>query len=247
LSKVRPNPGPRGSEIWRLVEAQHRVSTMKLVDDAEEQRVLEELLDASKPPVPHECQHLHWLLFTPFRYEARSDSRFRRFGMTPPVFYAAEMVETTVAEIAFWRLLFFIESPGLRWPSNPLELTGFAVRYSAPLCLDLTRPPYDAREDRWLHPTDYGACHELADEARRLGAQAIRSLSARDPNGGVNVSLLTCAAFVDTQPTRYQTWRMKLSTAGVYARCEEPRTEIVLDRYAFGCDPRIASFDWENR
>ena len=106
------NPGPRAGTIWRMVEAQHRVSTMKLIDDADEQHTLEELLDASKPPVPAECASLHYLLFTPFRYEARADSRFRRAGATPPVFYAAEQVDTAVAEITFWRLLFFPRKPG---------------------------------------------------------------------------------------------------------------------------------------
>lgn len=220
---------------------------MKLVDDPEEQRRLEELLDGSKPPVPPECRHLHWLLFTPFRYEARSDSRFRRAGRTPPVFYAAEAVETAAAEIAFWRLLFFGESPATPWPANPLELTAFAVRYRTALRLDLARPPYDNRLETWTHPTEYAACHEAADEARRLGAQAIRSVSARDPEGGPTVCLIDCAAFADSAPTRQQSWRMKLSEAGVYARCEAPDTQLVFGRDAFARDPRIAAFDWERK
>lgn len=245
MSDAPANPGPRRGEAWRLVEAQHRVSTMKLVDDEEEQRTLEELLDASKPPVPEACRHLHYLLFTPFRYEARSDSRFRRAGPTPPVFYAAEAVETATAEVAFWRLLFFVESPGTPWPANPLEFTAFAVGYAANLCLDLTRPPYDDRREAWIHPTDYAACHAAADEARALEADAIRSISARDPAGGRNVSLLSCAAFVDRAPTRLQSWRLKLSAAGVYARSEEPRIALHFDRDAFARDPRIAAFRWD--
>jgi hypothetical protein len=35
---------------WRIVEAQHLLATRKLVDTAEEQMVLEEMLEASKPP-----------------------------------------------------------------------------------------------------------------------------------------------------------------------------------------------------
>ena len=244
MSDAPANPGPRRGEIWRLVEAQHRVSTMKLVDDPEEQRTLEELLDASKPPVPPECAHLHWLLFTPFRYEARADSRFRRAGPTAGVFYAAEAVETAVAEIAFWRLLFFIDSPATPWPANPLEFTAFAVRYGTARCLDLTRPPYDVRREDWRHPTDYGACHALADEARRHGAQAIRHRRHAIPPRGANLSLLTCAAFLDREPTRQQSWRLKLSAAGVYGRCETPATELVFARDAFARDPRIAAFDW---
>lgn len=256
MAKDRANPAPAQGEIWRLVEAQHRISTMKLVEDAEEQRTLEELLDASKPPVPVECRHLHWLLFTPFRYSARSDSRFRRAGPTPAVFYAAEAVETAVAEIAFLRLLFFAESPGTPWPANPLELSAFAARYRTARCLDLALPPYAARKADWTHPTDYGPCHSLADEARAEGSEAIRSLSARDPrNWGeapgpgdrANISLLTCAAFAAPEPTQQETWHMKLSPAGVYARGEAPVRELTFGRAAFARDPRIAAFDWQRR
>jgi hypothetical protein len=228
-----------------MVEAQHRVSTMKLVDDFDEQRTLEELLDASKPPVPAECQHLDYLLFTPFRYAARGDSRFRRAGRTPGVFYAAERIETSVAEVTFWRLLFFIESPGLAWPANPLEFTGFAVRYDAVLCVDLIHPPYDSAPERWTHPTDYTYCHALADEARGLGATAIRSRSARDPDGGDNISLLTCSAFCEARPRRRTSWHLKLSEAGVYARCEAPAKTLTFGHEAFARDPRVAAFRWQ--
>ena len=53
---------------WRVVEAQHKVSTLKLVDTLAEQALLEGLIELSKPPVPPECRHLHYLLTTPFRY-----------------------------------------------------------------------------------------------------------------------------------------------------------------------------------
>ena len=239
------NPGPRAGTIWRMVEAQHRVSTMKLIDDADEQHTLEELLDASKPPVPAECAGLHYLLFTPFRYEARADSRFRRAGATPPVFYAAEQVDTAVAEIAFWRLLFFLESPGTPWPSNPLELTAFAVAYRVNRCLDLTQAPYSARDAEWRDPTDYGPCHAVADEARAMEALAIRSKSARDPDGGINLTLLGCAAFETREPSEQRSWRMKLSAAGVYARCEQPTRDLLFGREAFARDPRVAAATWD--
>ena len=216
---------------------------MKLVDDADEQRVLEELLDESKPPVPADCAHLHYLLFTPFRYEARSDSRFRRIGATPPAFYASEAVSTAITEIAFWRLLFFAESPQIQWPANPLELTAFSVRYRG-TCLDLTDPPYTARADEWVHPTDYTSCHAVSDEARAMGAQVIRSWSARDPDGGANVTLLSCQAFARPAPVDQQTWRMKLSAAGVYARGETAASALIFDRQAFARDSRIARLSW---
>src|SRR5437762_10637003 len=114
-------------QCWRLVEAQHRVSTMKLVDTLAEQSALESLVDASKPPVPPDCRRLHYLLSTPFRYGAPypAGSRFRRAGLTPGVFYASQTAPTAVAEMAFHRLLFFADSPHTPWPVNATEYTAF--------------------------------------------------------------------------------------------------------------------------
>src|SRR6185295_2574229 len=94
---------------WRVVEAQHKVSTLKLVDTLDEQALLENLIEQTKPSVPPECRHLHYLLATPFRYGAPYPlgSRFRHAGMTPGVYYASVAVETAIAETAFYRLLFF--------------------------------------------------------------------------------------------------------------------------------------------
>ncbi len=61
---------------WRVVESQHQVSTRKLVDSAEEQVLLEEMIDRVKPP-DITGGRLHYLLFTPFRYPPlKHGSRF---------------------------------------------------------------------------------------------------------------------------------------------------------------------------
>lgn len=57
----------RGS-TWRIVEAQHVASTMKIVDSAAEQEALESLLEAGKPALPDATSGLDYLLATPFRY-----------------------------------------------------------------------------------------------------------------------------------------------------------------------------------
>src|SRR5690348_8741721 len=56
-----------GVSAWRVIEAQHHVSTRKLVDSAEEQELLEELIESSKPPAVAGVR-LHYLPSTPFRY-----------------------------------------------------------------------------------------------------------------------------------------------------------------------------------
>src|SRR5687767_8539412 len=138
---------------------------MALVDTLEEQVLLEHLLDESKPSIPAECRHLHYLLFTPFRYGAiyPTGSRFRRPGITAGVFYASQQEATAVAELAFRRLLFYSESPATPWPANAAEYTAFSVSYSARKGIDLTRPPFDRDEEKWRDPVDYSHCHDLAD------------------------------------------------------------------------------------
>lgn len=219
---------------------------MKIVDTLAEQARLEELLEESKPAVPEDCRHLHYLLFTPFRYGALypRGSRFRRAGLTPGVFYASQAVTTAIAEMAFARLLFFADSPATPWPGNAVEHTAFQVRFRTTRGLDLIAEPFDRERARWTDPTDYSACQALADAARAGGAEVIRYASARDP-GGVNIALLTCAAFSGTAPLDRQTWRLHLDGRGVRALCAHPERRLAFDRAAFARDPRIASLRWD--
>ena len=210
-----------------MVEAQHVVSTLKVVDTLGEQERLEVLLEHSKPPVPPECRQLHYLLSTPFRYGAPypRGSRFRRAGLTPGVFYASQTVTTAVTEMAFARLQFFADSPATPWPANAIEHTAFQVRFHANTGLDLTAAPFDRERARWTDPTNYEKCQALADAARAAGVQAIRYSSARD-GAGINIALLTCAAFNVIAPLERQTWRLHFGSGGVRALCEFPERRM---------------------
>lgn len=240
-SELKPYRG----RCWRLVEAQHRVSTLKLVDSLAEQELLEDLIDATKPALPVECRHLDYLLATPFRYDADypRGSRFRRPGRTPGVYYGAERVGTAVAEMAFYRLLFFAESPDTQWPGNAAEYTAFAVAVASE-AIDLTAEPFSHDHAAWGDPLVYDACQALADAARGAGAGIIRYTSVRDPERGANLALLTCRAF-SGNPTSRQTWRLRLSASGVQALCEFPERRLEFSRMAFAADPRIAALNWE--
>ena len=218
---------------------------MALVDTLEEQAVLEQVLEDSKPRIPPECRNLHYLLFTPFRYGAPypRGSRFRRVGLTPGVFYASMQSQTAVAEMAFWRLLFYAESPDTPWPANPGEYTAFSVRFSTGKGLDLTRPPLNRDAEKWTDPTDYSHCQALADTARSAQVQMLRYQSARAP--GLNVALLTCAAFASREPNDLHRWRIQVGASGVRAIREFGDERIAFDRETFARDPRIASLNWE--
>ena len=231
-----------------MVEAQHRVSTLKLVDDLEEQALLEDLIEATKPVIPVECRHLDYLLATPFRYGSPYPfgSRFRRAGRTKGVYYAAENVTTAVAEMAFYRLLFFAESPGTPWPKDAAEYTAFSAAIRTGSAIDLTRPPLDRDHAKWLHATDYAACQQLADTAREAEIDAIRYQSVRDPQGGANIAVLSCRAFAKPRPVDRQTWRIRLSASGAQALCEFPKKGIGFDRSAFD-DIRLKSLRWDRK
>jgi len=217
---------------------------MALVDTLEEQALLEELLDESKPSIPPGCRHLHYLLFTPFRYGALypAGSRFRRAGLTAGVFYASHEAATAVAELAFRRLLFFAESPGTPWPVNAAEYTAFSVAYAGRKGIDLSKAPFDRDAAKWTDPADYRHCQELADLAREAGVQVLRYQSARAD--GLNVALLSCAAFASPAPLERQAWRVHLGSMGVRAIGDLPGQRLAFDRAAFARDPRIAALDW---
>lgn len=237
-SELRGWTGP----CWRLVEAQHYVSTLKLVDNLTEQALLEDILEASKPSIPLECRHLDYLLATPFRYGAiyPHGSRFRRAGRTAGVFYGAEQVETAVAEMVFYRLLFFAESPATPLPDNAAEYTAFRVTLNTSSALDLTTPALDADATQWLHPTDYAACQALADTAREIGTELIRFQSVRDPKGGANLAVMSCRAFATPAPEERQTWRIRLTETGAQAICAFPAAGLEFVRADFAADPRMA-------
>ena len=235
--------------VWRLVEAQHRVSTLKLVDTLDQQALLEDLIEETKPAIPAECRHLDYLLATPFRYGSvyPHGSRFRRAGRTRGVFYAAEFVATAVAEMAFYRLLFFADSPETPWPKDAAEYTAFSAAIRTERAVDLTKAPLSRDSARWTTFFDYESCQALAETTREAELHAIRYQSVRDPAKRANVALLSCLAFAKPKPLERQTWRIRLSASGVQAICEFPRQRVGFSRADLVGDPRIADLRWERK
>ncbi len=235
--------GYRGS-VWRIVEAQHRASTMRLTDTLAEQATLERLLDESKPQIPESCRQLNFLLFTPFRYAPYPHgSRFRRALQREGCFYAAEHIETAIAESAFYRLLFMLESPDMTLPLRPLEHTAFAVTCASERMIDLTQPPLAADAARWTDPVAYGPCQDLADAARGAALELIRYRSVRDARGRANVAVLAPAAFAEIAPHRTETWLIFPRRDSVQVWREFPsNAKFEFEHRDFAADPRVASY-----
>src|SRR3954468_13479640 len=121
---------------WRVVEAQHQLSTRKLVDSAEEQMLLEDLIDQAKPPSAAP-RKMHYLLSTPFRYPPlRHGSRFgTRFERG--IWYGSETLRTAFAEVAYYRLL-FLEGTSAELGTITTQHTAFQVAARTPRGIDLT-------------------------------------------------------------------------------------------------------------
>lgn len=200
---------PWRGRLWRAVEAQHRVSTLMLVDTLAEQAQLELLLESSKPALPAGSASLHYLLATPFRYPPRhpGGSRFRA-ATDGGAFYGADERRTACAELGYWRWRFLSDSPALpRLSSLPHTLFQSEAAGS---CIDLARAPFDQDAARWTDPDDYSACQQLGAVARAAPVQVIRYQSVRDPQAGQCAALLTPAVFTPT-PLVEQTWRLTVT------------------------------------
>lgn len=221
--------GPYRGEVWRVVEAQHRISTNRLAEAQEDQARLEALAEAAKPDLPKAARSLHYLLASPFRYGHGMASRFRRANERPGIFYASETEATAIAETAYWRLRFYSRSPGFAPPSSTSEHTSFTVRVATDQALDLTRAPFAAQAEHWTDPDDYAACQDLAATAREAHAALLRTVSARDPERGCNVAVLEPAAFASPQPTIRRTWHLRFDTGRLTALAAFP----FEDRHVF--------------
>lgn len=197
---------PIEGELYRIVESQEQVATLGLVDSLDEQSLLEEMLEATKPPLPPETNSLHYLLATPFRYPPlRYGSRFGR-RHEPSLFYGSLSPDTCLAECAWYRLMFWhgMETPLSRRIRTRHTL--FQTAYAAGRGLRLQDQRCDRHRAVLTHPSDYTATQALGSAMREAGIQAFEFPSARCPENGINVGLFTPTALAATRPAYTEEW-----------------------------------------
>ena len=212
--------------LWRAVEAQHRVSTIALVDTLEEQALLEEVLEDSKPALPLEAEGLHYLLSTPFRYPPPpGGSRFRS-PIDPGVFYGADEIRTACAELGYWRWRFLMDCPELE-AIDAKPQTVFRAHIST-IAVDLRTPPFLASANAWTHSTNYTHCQQFASVAREATVGAICYQSVRDPKKGGCIAVLSPRAFTDA-PLEVQTWLLSVARRRVFWHRDSPISPQTLE------------------
>jgi hypothetical protein len=219
-----------------VVEAQHRISTRKLVDSADEQEVLEDLIERVKPP-DTTGGRMHYLLFTPFRYPPlRHGSRFGG-RHEPGIWYGSEERRTAFSEVAYYRLL-FLEGTHAALGQVTTSLTAFTVRIRSARAIDLVVAPFDAHRDEIASPSTYDAAQALGRSMRDAGVELFRYPSARDADDGVNVGAFSPSVFGRARPHAFETWhctatvaRVELSRADFLRRerLAFPREQFLVD------------------
>jgi hypothetical protein len=189
---------------WRAVEAQHQLSTRKLVANAEEQMLLEELIESAKPP-SGSAGIVHYLLSTPFRYPPLR--RGSRLGTRQErgIWYGSETRTTALAEVAYYRLV-FLEGTSADLGTVTTQLTLFRVHARSQRGVDLTASPFDAYRDAIASPVSYAEAQALGAAMREADVELARYPSARDPDGGANVAAFSPDVFGRAKPRELETW-----------------------------------------
>jgi hypothetical protein len=231
--------GPLQRAPWRAVEAQHHISTRKLVDSLEEQAVLERLIETSKPP-ERTAGRLHVLLATPFRYRPlRHGSRFGT-RHEPGIWYGSESRRTLFAEVAYYRFV-FLQGTAADLGTVTTTHTAFRAGVRATKGLDLTAPPFDVHRAAIASPRDYEAAQALGAAMREAGVEAARYPSARDAAGGVNIAVFSPAAFGASRPRDFETWHCTATRDVVeFARHDYfERPTLTFRREAFLIDGQL--------
>lgn len=193
--------------LYRLVESQEQIATLNYVDTLEEQAVLEDLLEQSKPRVPTSAQGLHYLLQTPFRYPPLPWGS--RFGRTheASLLYGGLGLSPTLAESAFYRLVFWHSMPP--HPSKACidsAHTLFSVRYRTDQGVQLHALPFSEYESSLTHPSDYRITQQLGSAMREAGVAAFEYTSARDHKKGRCVGLFAPTALSQKKPASMSPW-----------------------------------------
>ncbi len=221
-------------EGWRCVEDQTSSSTVSLVDDLEEHELLETLLDKSKPPVPVDCEGLHYLLYTPFRYPPLLWGS--RFGSVQErsIFYGALLERTCLGEAAYYQMAFWRASEAR--PSAQIKrFSTFSVSLKSEKGIDLCSTVFEKRRPKLTSHDNYSFSQAVGSSMRRLGVEVFLFWSARLA-GQKNFGVIAPAAFLSKVPKRQRIWHASTSEERVIYWSESTREAHLFKEEAFYVD-----------
>ena len=231
---------PLGGTLYRLVESQEQIATLSYVDTLEEQAVLEELLEQVKPRYPKSASGYHYLLQTPFRYPPlRWGSRFGQVH-EPGILYGGCSITTTLAESAYYRLVFWHSMPP--HPSKrsiDSAHTLFSVPYHSAHGITLHKSPFSDYNATLTHPSDYTQTQLLGTAMRNAGVDLFEYVSARDTDAGLCAGLFTPTALSQKVPASMHQWLCETRADRVMFKPLSQNTVYTFPDVQFMIDGRL--------
>ena len=227
-----------------LSRSAHQVSTLKLMDSLAEQAALEDILEATKPPVPAECRHLDYLLPTPFRYRPYPEgSRFRPAGLRPGSGMGRAPGDR-VGRDGLLPLPLLRRVPRNTLSGRPRRVHGvfgeWQPRCARPDLGPARRRPGELDELSTIVPARISPTQRARSGSRSSFTHRSATRRAREPCRARLPRL--CAP----QPVERQTWRIRISRTGAQALREHPRLGVRISTLdAFAPDPRLNGMVWE--
>ena len=212
---------------WRVVETQETAATVAITNSQADQSRLEELLEASKPPVPGDAADLSYLLSTPFRYPpldygSRFGSAFER-----GIFYASADLQTSFAESAVYLWLFraaLVDVGPLYEISD--ERSSYSIKLSTANGISLSHPEFDDIRANLVRPGRWSDSQALGSLLREVGVGALWYPSARID--GENVGVFELNVFDSKKESNLRAWHVHLNN----------------DRCWFGAADRADSYEY---
>ncbi len=217
--------------VYRVVESQEKVATMNLVDTLDEQSLLEELIEETKPSV-HAMKQRHYLIKTPFRYPPLKHGS--RFGgrFEPSIFYAGQTLKSAICESAFYSF-YFMSRCTLPYENTIINhKTSFSVEIQDGNHIALTKISDPEINAKLTHKSDYQFTQSIGKQMREQGVSSFSFLSARCEKE-INIGIFDIDSIID-EPKNYQNWEVKQTAKNILFYCQmHPNLSLSFSKESF--------------
>ena len=196
-------------KLYRMVENQEEVATTLITSNSEEQSVLEELLEQSKPVQPSELENRHYLIKTPFRYPPLNYGS--RFGtiFSPSLFYGSTDKKTVLTEVAYYRFRFLADvENGQALTKHNLQSNHsvFYINAHSENAIQLTKAPFKEFKQQISAVDSFETSQALAKAMRHDGVELFNFYSARNPKG-INGAAFSHDVIKSNKPKEIENWQ----------------------------------------
>ncbi len=198
---------PLSMRLYRVVESQEEVATTVITASKQDQSLLEDLLESSKPSLEPPLSQRHYLISTPFRYPPlRHGSRFGSI-IEAGLFYGSTTMTTALTEIAYYRFRFLADvedAKSITRYKPQSNHCGFYVNTHSLQGLSLLEKPFQKLN---LSAVDsYSNSQAMGTKMRQFGVELFKFQSARDV-GGINGGCFTHQVIKSKRPCATEYWQ----------------------------------------